>query len=88
MHGPFDKRQQDAQRNYQSFSIKLIALPLLVIVALIGMVVSRPAVVKWIADAAQAEFTGSYAATDLLPDSARPAQIAQPSNAIRTVRIY
>jgi hypothetical protein len=88
MHGSFDKRQQDAQHNYQSFSIKLFALPLLVIVALIGMVVSRPAAVKWIADAAQAEFAGSYLATDPLPDSARPAQLAQPGNAIRTMKIY
>jgi len=89
MHSSFDKRQQDEQSNYQSFGIKLVALPLLVIVALIGMVVSRPAAVKWIADAARAEFVGSDAVgTDLVPNVARPAQVAQPGNAIQTVKTY
>ncbi|MCA6121886.1 hypothetical protein J6500_08225 [Bradyrhizobium sp. WSM 1704] len=73
MHGSFDQRQQDQQHNYQSFSIKLIALPVLVIVAVIAVLVSRPAAVKWISDAAQAEFVG----TDPVPDVAPPAQIAQ-----------
>ncbi|MGY3488915.1 hypothetical protein ACVW1C_006798 [Bradyrhizobium sp. USDA 4011] len=59
MQGSFDNRQQDPESNYESFSIKLIALPVLVIVALIGMLVSHPAAVKWISDAAQAEFAGT-----------------------------
>jgi hypothetical protein len=89
MHGSFDKQPQDEQSNYQSFSIKLVALPVLVLIALIGMVVSHPAAVKWISDAAQAEFVGSeFGGTDPVPDVARPAQMAQPSNEIRTVRAY
>ncbi|QPF83034.1 hypothetical protein IC762_25300 [Bradyrhizobium genosp. L] len=88
MHGSFDKRQhQDEQTNYQSFSIKLVALPLLVLVALIGMAVSHPAAVKWISDAAQAEFVGSEGVgSDLVPNIVRPAQMAQPSNAIQAVK--
>ena len=82
MHGSFEKHHQDQQHNYQSFSIKLIALPVLVIVAVIAILVSRPAAVKWISDAAQAEFVG----TDLVPDVVRPAQIAEPHNEIRTVK--
>jgi len=35
MHGSFDKEPQDEQSNYRSFSIKLIALPMLVIIALV-----------------------------------------------------
>ena len=89
MHGSFDKQPQDEQSNYQSFSIKLVALPVLVIIALIGMLVSHPVAVKWISDAAQAEFVGSdFGGTDLMPDAARPAQMAQPSNGIRAVRAY
>ncbi|WP_426441587.1 hypothetical protein [Bradyrhizobium genosp. P] len=89
MHGSFDKQPQDEQNNYQSFSIKLVALPVLVLIAVIGMVVGHPAAVKWISDAAQAEFVGSeFAGTDLAPDVPRPAQMAQPSNAIRTVTAY
>jgi hypothetical protein len=89
MHGSFDKQPQDEQSNYQSFSIKLVALPVLVLIALIGMVVSHPAAVKWISDAAQAEFVGSeFGGTGPVPDVALPAQMAQPSNEIRTVRAY
>ena len=85
MHGSLDKRQQDAQHNYQSFSIKMIALPVLVLVALIGMLVSHPVAIKWISDAAQAEF----ALSDVVgTDIAQPAQMAQPSNEIRTVSAY
>ncbi|WP_166305581.1 hypothetical protein [Bradyrhizobium sp. 2S1] len=89
MQGSFDKRQQDPQSNYQSFSIKLIALPVLVIVALIGMLVSRPAAVKWISDAAQAEFAGTDAIyADPVPNIAQPAPTARPGNEIRTVKAY
>jgi hypothetical protein len=89
MHGSFDKEPQDEQVNYQSFSIKLAALPVLVIIALIGMLVSHPAAVKWISDAAQAEFVGSeFGGNDPAPDVARAAQMAQPSNETRTVRAY
>lgn len=84
MHGSFDKRRQDQQHNYQSFSIKLIALPVLVIVALIGMLVSRPAAVKWISDAAQAEFVGPDPVSDIAP----PAQMAQPRNETRAWKAF
>jgi hypothetical protein len=89
MHGSFDKQQQDAQHNYQSFSIKVIALPVLVLVALIGMLVSHPVAVKWISDAAQAEFASSdVVGTDLVPNIAQPAQMTGPSNEIHTVSAY
>ena len=41
MQGSFDKQPQGDRSAYQSFSIKLVALPVLFIVALIGMAVSR-----------------------------------------------
>lgn len=89
MQGSFDNRQQNPESNYKSFSIKLIALPVLVIVALIGMLVSHPAAVKWISDAAQAEFVGTdvvYAGP--VPNVGQPAPAAQPRNEIRTVKAY
>lgn len=89
MQSSFDKRRQDPQRNYQSFSIKLVALPLLVVVALIGMLVSHPAAVKWISDAAQAEFVGTDAVyTDPVPNIAQVTPTARPGNEIRTVKAY
>ncbi|WP_146987656.1 hypothetical protein [Bradyrhizobium macuxiense] len=87
MQGSFDNRRQDPESNYKSFSIKLIALPVLVIVALIGMLVSHPAAVKWISDAAQAEFVGTDAVdTNPLPRMAQPAPTALPRNEMRTVK--
>ncbi len=87
MQGSFDKRAQDEQSNYQSFSIKLVALPVLVVIALIGMVVSHPAAIKWVSDAAQAEFVGSeFVGADLVPGVAPLARVAQPGNEIRTVK--
>lgn len=89
MQGSFDKRQQDPKSNYQSFSIKLIALPVLVGIALIGMLVSHPAAVKWISDAAQAEFALTNSVeTDPVPAIAQPAPTAQPGNHMRTVKAY
>ncbi|MGY4472664.1 hypothetical protein [Bradyrhizobium sp. USDA 3364] len=95
MQGSFDNRQQDPESNqdpksnYESFSIKFIALPLLAIVALIGMLVSHPAAVKWISDAAQAEFVGTDAVyADPVPNIAQTAPAAQPRNEMRTVKAY
>ncbi|UGA48343.1 hypothetical protein HU230_0020830 [Bradyrhizobium quebecense] len=87
MQGSFDNRQQDPESNYGSFSIKLIALPVLVIVALIGMLVSHPAAVKWISDVAQAEFAGTDVVdVDPLTKIAQPAPTALPHNEMRTVK--
>ena len=84
MHGSFDKQPHDDQNTDQGWSIKLVALPLLAVVALIGMVLSHPAAIKWISDAAQAEFVG----TDMVPDLAPPMRTAQPRNEARSVKAY
>ena len=84
MHGSFDKQPHDDQNTDQGWSIKLVALPLLVVVALIGMVLIHPAAIKWISDAAQAEFVG----TDMVPDLAPPMRTAQPTNEVRSVKAY
>jgi hypothetical protein len=88
MHGSIDKPPQDEQNNYRSFSIKLVALPVLLVIALIGMLVSHPSASKWISDAAQAEFASEFIGTDVVPDLAPPTRVAQPSNEIRTVRAH
>ena len=82
MHGPLDKQPRDSKSVYRNWDIKLFALPILLVVALIGFAVSHPGVSKWISDAAQAEFVG----TDLVPDLAPPTRLAQPTNEIRTVK--
>jgi hypothetical protein len=79
MHGSFDQ-PREGKSAYRNWNMKLIALPILGVVALIAFVISHPNASKWISDAAQAEFVG----TDLAP----PTLVAQPANEIRTVKAY
>jgi len=80
MHGPFDKSPEGEPNIYRNWSMKLLALPLLLVIALIGYIVSHPEVGKWVADGVQAEFVG----TDMVPNLAPPTRVAQPSNQVRT----
>jgi hypothetical protein len=75
MHGSFDNQPQDHKISDRSWSVKLVGLPVLVAVALIGMAVSHPSITKWISDAVQAEYAGS----NFAPDAA-PTQLAQPKS--------
>ena len=63
MQGSFDKQPQGDRSAYQSFSIKLVALPVLFIVALIGMAVSRPSASKWISTQCRLSAPSSSART-------------------------
>jgi hypothetical protein len=84
MHGSLDKLPRDDQSSDRGWGIKLIALPILLVIALIGLAVSHPSASKWISEAAQAEFVG----VDFVPDLASPTRLAQPANVIRTIRSY
>lgn len=84
MQSPPEKQPRSGKSAYHNWNIKLFALPILLVVALIGFAVSHPSASKWISDAAQAEFVG----TDLVPDVAPPTRVAQPTNEIRTVKAY
>ena len=84
MPGPLEKQPRDSKSVYRNWDIKLFALPILLMVALIGFAVSHPGASRWISEAAQAEFVG----TDLVPDLAPPTRVAQPTNEIRTVKAY
>jgi hypothetical protein len=77
MHGPYDKSPEGEPNIYRSFNMKLVALPLLLAIALIGYVVSHTGVVKWMADGVQAEFVGM----DAGPEGAK--QVARPSDQAR-----
>ena len=75
MHGPFDKSPKGEPNIYQNWSMKLVALPLLLAIALIGYVVSHPGVVRWVTDGVQAESTD----TDTGTDRASSKRVAQPT---------
>ena len=83
MHGSFDKSGKNNKSFFDRLSPGFFAFPVLLAVALIGLVVLEPAASKWISDAAQAELAGVYA----MPDPA-PTQLARPSMEVRTVRAY
>ena len=78
MQGSFDNRQQDPESNYGSFSIKLIALPVLLVVALIGIAT---------APAHQMPYSASRYAVQLCANSATRspgASCAARSDAVHT----
>lgn len=81
MQGSFKKSGETDYRIYQSRGAAFYALPLLLAVALTGMVITYPAASAWISQGVQAEFAGS----DLVPDVA-PTQLAKPPAEIKTVR--
>jgi len=83
MQGPVEKQRRGGKSAYRNWDLKLLALPVLLGVALIGFAVSHPGVSKWVSEAAQAEFAG----TDV-PDLAPSTRFAQPTNEIRTVKAY
>jgi hypothetical protein len=83
MRGLLDK-QRESHGVYRNSSIKLIAIPILFVVALLGFAVSHPNVSRWISEAAEAEFV----VPDI--DSGRPSvrRFAKPANEVRTVKVY
>ena len=82
MHGSFDRSGKSNNRIDRGSGIGFLALPVLLVIALIGLAMIQPAMPIWISEAVQAEFVGA----DLVPDT-RPTQLAQPSMVVtRTVK--
>ena len=82
MHGTIDRVGKNNNRIHQSWSVGFFAVPVLLVLALIGLVVFQPAASVWISEAVQAEFSG----TDIAPQAA-PTQLAQPAGESRTARV-
>ncbi len=82
MHGTFDRLDKNDNRIHQSWSAGFFAVPVLLVLALIGLAVFQPAASVWISDAVQAEFTG----TNMAPQVA-PTQLAQPAGETRAARV-
>jgi hypothetical protein len=80
MHGSFEKRET-GNSIYRNWGAGFLALPVLIVVALVGLAMTQPVTSNWISEAVQAEFVG----TDLAPDVA-PTRLARPAMEIRTVR--
>jgi hypothetical protein len=83
MHGSFDKQGETGNRSSRRWSIGVFAVPVFVVIALIGLALSQPAASNWISAAVQAEFAGSS-----LPQEATSILLAQPAATVRAVRLY
>jgi hypothetical protein len=83
MHGSLDKQGETGNRVYRRWGIAIFAVPVFVVIALIGLALAQPAASNWISAAVQAEFAGSS-----LPQEAASTLLAQPAMTVRAVRLY
>ncbi|SDR79678.1 hypothetical protein [Bradyrhizobium canariense] len=79
MHGSFDPRDENQDRTERSWSVGFFALPVLLVIALVGLAITQPLASSWISEAVQAEFG---------PPRTAPTQLARPDTPIRTVKVH
>jgi hypothetical protein len=77
MHGRFEKPGRNESNLYRSFGLGFLALPIVIVIALLALAVIQPSASNWISEAVQAEFVGD---PSLLPGQS-PTQLAQPAAA-------
>ena len=86
MHGSFDKSGKDESSGkdygvYEKVGFGFLALPVVLLVTLLGLAIINPKASSWISQAVEAEFADFSA-----PPALTPTEMARPSMAIRTVR--
>ena len=82
MHGSLNRSDEKRSRTDRSWSIGFLALPVLIVIALVALAVIKPAASTWISEAVQAEFVG------MTSPGVVPKELAQPAMQIRTVKVY
>jgi hypothetical protein len=80
MHGAFEKPGDTIKGIYRNWGMGVFALPVLILIALVGMAMTHQGASDWLSEAMQAEFVRTG-----LPDVA-PAQVAQPAGPIRAAK--
>jgi hypothetical protein len=89
MHGTFDKSRKSYNRIDRGSGIEFMALPALLVIAIIALAMIHPAMPSWISEAVQAEFVNPDLVRDITPTQlVQPGQPAQPGMATRTVKAY
>ncbi len=83
MHGSLDKSGNNKDSIYRRWGLGFLALPALLLIALVMLAIVQPATSNWISEAVQAELSG----IGVTPEKA-PAQLADPAMEIRTVKAY
>ena len=83
MHGTFDKSRKSYNRIDRGSGIEFMALPALLVIAVIALAMIHPAMPSWISEAVQAEFVNPDLVRDITPT-----RLAQPSMATAAVKAY
>ncbi len=73
MHGTFDRSRKSNNRIDRGSGIEFLALPALLVIAVIGLAMIHPAMPSWISEAVQAEFVDPDLVRDITPT-----QVARP----------
>jgi hypothetical protein len=81
MHGTFERSGESDKAIRRSWGFGFLALPALLVIALVGLAITQPDMSSLVSEAVQAEFANAY-----LAPAIAPTQIAQPARVIRTVR--
>jgi hypothetical protein len=81
VHGMFKRAGEMIKRIYDNWGVGAFALPVLVLITLVGLAMTHMDVSNWMSEAAQAEFTGANN-----PPEPASKQLAQPAGEIRNVR--
>ena len=81
MHGTFDRSGESDKGIYRSWRFGYLAVPALLLIALVGLAITHPDMSSLVSEAVQAEFANAHLAPQIAPT-----QIAQPARVIRTVR--
>ena len=87
MHGRFGQSNHNNQGIYRKWGIGFLALPAIVVTALLVLSISQPSTTNWIADAVEAEFSGITLAPEQAPPAQAPVRLAQPRPQIRIVHV-
>ena len=83
MHGTFDRSGKSYNRIDRGSGVGFLALPALLVIAVIGLAMINPAMPSWISEAVQAEFVNPDLVRDITPT-----QLAQPGMVTRAVKAY
>jgi len=83
MHGTFEKSGETFKRIYRNWGIGVFALPVLVVIALLGLVKTHSDPSRWMSEALQTEVSGANHGPD-----AAPPQLARAQRDIRTVKAF
>jgi len=87
MHGRFGQSNRNNQSIYRKWGIGFLALPAILVAALLVLSISQPSTTNWIADAVEAEFSGITMTPEQAPPAQVPVQLAQPTPQIRFVHV-